>query len=168
MNPAYRIRFLPLLLVALLLVLLLDCGVSTASIALSIAPNPIPLYPVAPGHGLRAYGATWTVTVVETAGLGGTLEAVSTAVRETSTGRDLDRIELDAAGIAQQAGTARVRPLGSLSVQQQVVLPFDPLVPPPRFGPLAFLVSARLTDDEGHVLTQSLQVGEATPRFDQP
>jgi hypothetical protein len=168
MNPACRMRLLPLLVVALALVFLLDCGVSRASIALSVTPNPIPLYPVAPGHGLRAYGAAWTVTVVETAGLGGTIESVATVVRETTTGRDLGQDVLDAAGIAHEAGTARVQSLGTLSVPQQVVLPFDPLVPPPRFGPLAFLVSVRFIDDEGHVLTQSLQVSEALPRFDQP
>jgi hypothetical protein len=97
-----------------------------------------------------------TITIAETGGVGGKIETIDLAVRNTATGTEEGRMALDSAWVREQAGTDRIEARGRLA--------FRPVVAGYRVRngtvpALVFNISVRFLDDNGHTVNQTLQVG---------
>ena len=97
-----------------------------------------------------------TITIAETGGVGGKLEAIDLVVRNNATGVEEGRVALDAAWVREQAGTDRIEARGRLA--------FRPVVAGYRVRngtvpSLVFTIGVRFIDDNGHTINQTLQVG---------
>jgi len=92
--------------------------VAQAALTVTVKPNPItapvtnPLGPV--------YTAGWTVTVTETAGLGGMVTAVKASVYDAATGALVGTYNYDDKDLLVFVGTNRIEAKGSLEVPQQL------------------------------------------------
>ena len=135
---------------------------ATGAITLTVDPNPVVirvacLASVPPPEFCLA-SLDPTITVAETGGVGGTLEAIDLVVRNSATGVEEGRVGLDGVWIRTQAGTDRLEARGRLA--------FRPVVAGYRVRngavpTLVFTISVRFLDDNGHTINQSLQVGGA-------
>ena len=100
-----------------------------------------------------------TVTIAETGGVGGRVEAIEIGIRNLGAGMEDTRITLGPDWVRAQAGTDRIEALGRISVR--------PVVSGYRVrrtavtSSLTFVLSVRFVDDRGNVVNQSLQVGGA-------
>jgi hypothetical protein len=134
----------------------------SAAITITVDPNPVVirvacLASVPPPEFCLA-SLDPTITVAETGGVGGRLEAIDLVVRNSATGAEEGRVALDAAWIRAQAGTDRLEPRGRVA--------FRPVVAGYRVRngvvpALVFTIAVRFVDDNGNVINQSLQVGGA-------
>ena len=134
---------------------------SSAVVAITVSPTPVPVrlacpaqVPGSPPPANCFISLDPTVTVAETAGVGGRLESLDVTVRDLATGQDQTHVTLDRAWIVGQAGTDRIEPFGSIA--------FRPVVnnyPIPYGRPnLAVIMSVRFVDDRGNVLLPSVQI----------
>jgi hypothetical protein len=159
-------RALPLLVLSLGLASCEDAPTvpSSASVSITVTPTPVPVrlacQEVPPGQPPPPncfISLDPTITISETAGVGGRLESIDVIVRDLGTGQDQTRLTLDRAWIVGQAGTDRVEAFGGIA--------FRPVVnnyPIPYGRPnLAFLLSVRFVDDKGNVLLPSIQINVA-------
>ena len=137
---------------------------SSASVSISVMPTPVPvrlacqeLVPGQPPPANCFISLDPTITITETAGVGGRLESIEVTVRDLATGQDQTRLTLDRTWIVGQAGTDRVEPFGAIA--------FRPVVnnyPIPYGRPnLAVILSVRFVDDKGNVLLPSVQINVA-------
>lgn len=131
---------------------------TSAHIDLTIAPSPIPVKvecpaPTNPAFCLASFSPT--VTVVETAGLGGRINSVEVTLRNITLARDETHLTLDAAWVARQAGTNRLEAKAGIA--------FQPVVsdyPIPSAGPrpqLRLILGVSFVDDKNNTLFQSAQ-----------
>jgi hypothetical protein len=134
----------------------------SGAITITVEPNPVVirvacLASVPPPEFCLA-SLDPTITVAETGGVGGKLEAIDLVVRNSATGAEEGRVGLDAAWIRSQAGTDRLEARGRLA--------FRPVVAGYRVRngvvpTLVFTIAVRFVDDNGNIINQSLQVGGA-------
>jgi hypothetical protein len=138
----------------------LEPNKSSAAIAITVDPNPVVirvacLASVPPPEFCLA-SLDPTITIAETGGVGGKLEAIDLVVRNNATGTEEGRVALDSAWVREQAGTDRIEARGRLA--------FRPVVAGYRVRngtvpALVFTIGVRFLDDNGHTVNQSLQVG---------
>jgi hypothetical protein len=131
---------------------------TTAKIEVTVVPDPIPMtVTCASPPGEFCSGAIDpTVTIAETAGLGGHLNFVEIVVRNVTASKDESRVMLDSSAISRQVGTNRIEAMGRLA--------FRPVVtgyPVPASGPrpqLSIVLTVQFADDKGNVLTETARV----------
>jgi hypothetical protein len=125
---------------------------SHAAVRLVVAPDPIPSSADgAAGAALRE--AAWTLTITETAGVGGTLNFVNGTLRDMQTGAVADpggRMSLGAADLVTLAGGTRLPPQGTVTIPGRLVygLPYGS-----AGGRLT--ITVQMTDDAGALVTGS-------------
>jgi hypothetical protein len=134
---------------------------SSAVVTLNVTPTPVPVrlgcpqqLPGQPQPPNCFLSLDPTITVAETAGIGGRLEVLEIVVRDIASGQEQTRLALDRAWIVGQAGTDRVEAFGSIA--------FRPVVtnyPIPYGRPnLAIQMSVRFVDDRGNVISPSVRI----------
>jgi len=134
---------------------------SSAVVMLTVTPTPVPvrlacpaLVPGQPTPPNCFLSLDPTVTVSESAGVGGRLESLEVTVRDLATNQDQTHLTLDRDWIVGQAGTDRIDAFGSIA--------FRPVVnnyPIPYGRPnLAVILGVRFVDDKGNVLSPSVQI----------
>ena len=134
----------------------------SAAIAIAVDPNPVVIQVAClqsqppPEFCLASLDAT--ITISETGGVGGRLEAIDLVVRNTSTGATETEVTLGPDWVRAQAGTDRIEAFGRLA--------FRPVVSGYRVRngmvqSLAFVIGVRFVDDNGNVVEQTVQVGGA-------
>ena len=134
---------------------------SSAAVSITVTPTPVPvrlacpeLVPGLPPPPNCFLSLDPTVTISETAGVGGRMDSLEVTVRDLGTGTDQSRLTLDKAWIVGQAGTDRLDAFGSIA--------FRPVVkdyPIPYGRPnLAIILGVRFVDDKGNVLSPSVQI----------
>jgi hypothetical protein len=120
-GAAWPLVLLPALLAGALLVP--GCGndnpaasdVPKAVIDVSVEPNPIS---GTQNEVTLAVSATYTITVTETAGLGGEVVFISAAVYDPATGRQVSLNYYDGTDLQVYQGSKRIEPLGQLVLAQ--------------------------------------------------
>jgi hypothetical protein len=159
-------RALPLLVLSLGLVACEERTpvASSASVSITVTPTPVPvrlacpaLVPGQPPPPNCFISLDPTITITETAGVGGRLDSIDVTVRDLATGQDQTRLTLDRTWIVGQAGTDRVEPFGSIAFRPVVT---DYPIPYGRPN-LAVILSVRFVDDKGNVLLPSVQINVA-------
>ena len=124
--------------------------VTRAVLALTVDPNPIP----GTQDGLTlAVSATYTVTVTETAGLGGEFVFVSAGVYEPSTGRLVSLNYYDGTDLVVYQGGKRIEPLGQLVIPQNTSYTLSDYTKPANL-----VVSVQFKDDRTNLINASLLV----------
>jgi hypothetical protein len=124
--------------------------VTRAVLNVTVDPNPIP---GTQNELTLAVSATYTITVTETAGLGGELAFVSAAVYEPSTGRLVALNYYDAADLVVYHGGKRLEPLGTLVLPQTTSYTLSDYTKPANL-----VVSVQLKDDRTNLINTSLLV----------
>jgi hypothetical protein len=131
---------------------------TTAHIDLVIAPSPVPVTVSCPAPTNPAFclaSLNPTVTVKETAGIGGRIDSIEVTLRNVTLSRDETKITLGSDWLARQAGTNRLEARAQLALQ-----PVVSGYPIPASGPrpqLRIVLGIQFTDDKGNVLFQSVQ-----------
>ncbi len=137
---------------------------SSAVVSITVSPTPVPVrvacQEIVPGQPPPAncfISLDPTVTLAETAGVGGRVETIDVIVRDLATGQDQTRVVLDRAWIVSNAGTDRIDPFGRLAFQAVVR---DYPIPYGRPN-LAVVLAVRFVDDRGNVLLPAVQINVA-------
>jgi hypothetical protein len=136
---------------------------SSAHIELTISPTPVPMRvdcpaPSNPDFCLASLNPT--VTVAETAGLGGRIDSVEVTLRNVTLARDESKVKLGGDWVARQAGTNRL--------EAKAKIAFQPVVsgyPIPATGPrpqLRIILGVQFTDDKNNTLFKSAQADLTT------
>ena len=131
---------------------------SSAHIELTITPAPVPVRvdcpaPTNPAFCLASLNPT--VTVKETAGVGGHINSVEVTLRNVTLARDETKVTLGADWVARQAGTNRLEGKAGIG--------FQPVVsgyPVPAAGPrpqLRIILGVQFIDDKNNTLFQSVE-----------
>ena len=125
-----------------------------ARLDVSILPNPVVVLRDARNPSSRT--ARWTVLIVETGGVGGTVTFVNASVRDAGTGAPVEPgfLSMDVAEIRKRAGTERLPAKGTLGVPQSLAY-----TSPAAAETLA--VAVQVVDDNGNVVGQ-----QATARLE--
>jgi hypothetical protein len=158
--PDFRMnaRRIPLPLVVCLALVLPACSSSTptigdairAVVVVTVDPNPIT---GAQNPLTAAVTATYKVVLTETAGLGGTVNFVSSSVYDPATGLQVAINYFDSSDLVVFVGTSRLEPNGTLNVPQTLSYLL------PGLSTAATLtVSTQLTDDRGNLVNSSILV----------
>jgi hypothetical protein len=117
---------------------------SRASYSISITPSPIPAQPsTEPDFD---WLIRFTVTIVESSGLGGNVDFVNAVLRDGATGAILPGVNFGAQDVISRAGTNRVEARSQLQIPLGVVYNVSG---GSSAGTLT--VDAQLTDDRGNV-----------------
>ena len=162
-DPRIRVRRLSgLALLFLALFILPSCvsptdeGPPAAIITLVI--NPVSVTAVCPDPFSTTCFATIdaTVTLAENAGLGARVDGFDVVVQNKATGQTESTLALGPDWVKAQLGTDRLEPLGKLSLRP-IVSGF-PITRGNQRSSRLVLITARVTDDKGHVLTQTAGV----------
>jgi hypothetical protein len=124
-------------------------GVLRAQIVLTVAPRPL-----APIATPPFYQLTYTVTITETAGLGGELQYVNGTVFDATSGFAVGLNNYDSSDILVFVGTKRIDAGQSRAVQQQI----DYGLPTGSTGGV-LTVNTQFKDDRGNFISQSILVG---------
>ena len=131
---------------------------TSAHIELTITPAPVPVRvdcpaPTNPAFCLASLNPT--VTVRETAGVGGHINSVEVTLRNVTLARDETKVTLGADWVARQAGTNRLEGKAGIG--------FQPVVsgyPVPAAGPrpqLRIILGVQFIDDKNNTLFQSVE-----------
>ena len=130
---------------------------TSAALAIAIAPDPLRILWVCPVVDTNCYGSLdSTVTISETAGVGGRVDSVDFVVRDAVLGIALTQLSLSTEEIKARAGTNRIEPMGKLAVRPIVEgYPLAKTIPRPQ---IAIDVAVQVTDDKGNVVKQSKRV----------
>jgi hypothetical protein len=128
-----------------------------AVLEITVAPDPLKILWVCPVVDTNCYGTLdSTVTVSETAGVGGRMDSVEFTVRDAVLGVSLTQFRLNAEEIQAKAGTNRIEPMGRLAVRPIVEgYPVRNNIPRPQ---LNIDVAVQVTDDKGNVVTKTKRV----------
>jgi hypothetical protein len=129
----------------------------TAVLAITVAPDPLKILWVCPVSDTYCYGSLdSTVTVTETAGVGGRVDNVDFTVRDALLGIELTTLHLSSEDIKAKAGTNRIEAMGKLAVRPIVEgYPVKKAIPRPS---LNIDVSVQVTDDKNNVVKQTKRV----------
>ncbi len=125
-------------------------GNSRAAITVTVDPSPIT---GTQNAATFAVTATYTITLKETAGLGGEVQFISSAVYEPATGRQVALNYYDSTDLVVYQGTKRIEANGTLSVQQSVTYTLADLS-----KAADLVVSVQLKDDNTNLVFGSLLV----------
>ena len=121
-----------------------------AVLAVTVDPNPIP---GTQNELTLAVSATYTITITETAGLGGEVDFVSATVYDPSTGQQVALNYYDGADLVVYQGAKRIEPLGQLVLAQSASYAL------PDYSKAANLVvTVQLKDDHTNLIYTSLLV----------
>ena len=133
-----------------------DEGPATAVITLVI--SPVSVSAVCPNPTSTTCVATIdaTVTLAENAGLGARVDGFDVVVKNPANNQVESTLALGPDWIRAQVGTDRLEPLGKLSLRP-VVSGF-PITRGSDRASRQVLITARVTDDKGNVLTQTAGV----------
>ncbi len=123
-------------------------GVVRAQIALSVAPSPLVTVATPP-----IYSLTYTVTITETAGLGGDLQYVNGTVFDDTTGLVAGFNNYDSSDLLVFVGTKHIDAGGSRAIQQQIQYAL-----PAGSTAAVLTVNTQFKDDNGNFITQSILV----------
>jgi hypothetical protein len=128
-----------------------------AFLTIDVTPDPLKVLWVCPTSDSYCYGSLdSTVTVSETAGVGGRLDSVDFVARESLLGVELTTLHLGAEDIKAKAGTNRIEAMGKLAVRPIIEgYPVKNNVPRPK---LNIDISVQATDDKGNVVKQNKRV----------
>jgi hypothetical protein len=124
--------------------------ISRAAMAISVDPNPIV---AAQNPTTLVVTATFTITLTETAGLGGEVQFITAAVYGASTGSQVALNYYDSTDLVVYQGTKRIEPNGTLSLDQSVTYT---LADASKAADL--VVSAQFKDDRTNLVFASLLV----------
>ena len=129
----------------------------TAALSIAVAPDPLKILWVCPIADTYCYGSLdSTVTVTETAGVGGRVDNVDFTVRDALLGIELTTLHLSSEDIKAKAGTNRIEAMGKLAVRPIVEgYPVKKDIPRPS---LNIDISVQVTDDKGNVVKQTKRV----------
>jgi hypothetical protein len=132
-------------------------GPTEAALDILIAPDPLRALWVCPPGDTNCYGSLdATVTITETAGVGGRLDAIEFVLRDRVLGVTVGTLSLSSADIAARAGSDRLQPMGRVAVRPIIEgYPVPANVPRPQ---LEAQVAAQLTDDRGNVVRHARTV----------
>ena len=130
---------------------------TTAALSITVAPDPLKILWVCPIADTYCFGSLdSTVTVNETAGVGGRVDSVDFTVRDSLLGVELTTLHLSSADIATKAGTNRIEPLGKLAVRPIVEgYPVKKDIPRPSVN---IDISVQVTDDKNNVVKTTKRV----------
>jgi hypothetical protein len=124
--------------------------ISRAAIAITVDPNPIT---ATQDPTTLAATATFTITLKETAGLGGEAQFISSAVYEPATGAQVALNYYDSTDLVVYEGTKRIEPNGELVLQQSATYVLS------DYSKAADLVvSVQFKDDRTNLVFTSLLV----------
>jgi hypothetical protein len=129
----------------------------TAVLSIAVAPDPLKILWVCPIADTYCYGSLdSTVTVTETAGVGGRVDNVDFTVRDALLGIELTTLHLSSDDIKAKAGTNRIEPMGKLAVRPIVEgYPVKKDIPRPS---LNIDISVQVTDDKNNVVKTTKRV----------
>jgi hypothetical protein len=129
----------------------------TAALTITVAPDPLKILWVCPISDTYCYGSLdSTVTVTETAGVGGRVDNVDFVVRDALLGLELTKLHLSSEDIKTKAGTNRIEPSGKLAVRPIVEgYPVRNNIPRPS---LNIDISVQVTDDKNNVVKTTKRV----------
>jgi hypothetical protein len=124
-----------------------------AQITISVSPSPLRFLVVCPPGGSQCFGSLdATVTIAETAGVGGRVDYIDVTLFDAATQRTLSTVRLGSDWLRSQAGTDRIEAGRSLAVRPIVQgYPFPSAEPRPRFE---VLMEVGFVDDRGNTLRQ--------------
>ncbi len=128
-----------------------------AAIDIAVAPDPLKVLWVCPLADTYCYGSLdSTVTVSETAGVGGKVDSVDFTARDAVLGLALTTLHLSADDIKAKAGTNRIEPMGKLAVRPIIEgYPVKKDLPRPT---LNIDIAVQVTDDKGNVVNKTKRV----------
>jgi len=128
-----------------------------AALSIAVAPDPLKILWVCPIADTYCFGSLdSTVTVTETAGVGGRVDNVDFTVRDALLGIELTTLHLSSDDIKAKAGTNRIEPLGKLAVRPIVEgYPVKKDLPRPS---LNIDISVQVTDDKNNVVKTTKRV----------
>ena len=122
---------------------------ATAALSITVAPDPLKILWVCPIADTYCFGSLdSTVTVTETAGVGGRVDSVDFTVRDALLGIELTTLHLSTDDIRTKAGTNRIEPMVE-------GYPVKKDVPRPN---LNIDISVQVTDDKNNVVKQTKRV----------
>jgi hypothetical protein len=129
----------------------------TAALSIAVAPDPLKILWVCPIADTYCYGSLdSTVTVTETAGVGGRVDNVDFTVRDALLGIELTTLHLSSEDIKAKAGTNRIEAMGKLAVRPIVEgYPVKKDIPRPS---LNIDISVQVTDDKNNVVKATKRV----------
>jgi hypothetical protein len=129
----------------------------TAALSIAVAPDPLKILWVCPVSDTYCYGSLdSTVTVTETAGVGGRVDNVDFTVRDALLGIELTTLHLSSEDIKTKAGTNRIEAMGKLAVRPIVEgYPVKKNLPRPS---LNIDISVQVTDDKNNVVKTTKRV----------
>jgi hypothetical protein len=156
-------RHTPLLAAAALAAVLPACSSSTptigdatrATISVTVDPNPIP--PVRDAL-TGTVSVSYKITLSESAGLGGTVNFVSSNVFDPSTGVQVAINYFDSSDLVVFVGTNRIEPFGTMTVPQTVSYLLPDLT-----TDASMTVAVQVLDDRGNLVNTSILVPIQTP-----
>jgi hypothetical protein len=130
-------------------------GIARASIAVSVEPDPV--------VGVQelitgTVSAAYTVTVRETAGLGGEIQHVAGTVFDPESGLQAGVNYFDAADLIVYVGTNRIEGGGELQVNQTITYVLPDLSTEAQLS-----VSVQLRDDNGGLVNRSILMSVVPP-----
>jgi hypothetical protein len=119
-------------------------------ITLTVAPDPLRLLVTCPPGDTNCYGSLdATVTVAESAGLGGRIEFIDVIIYNVIMARNDSHIRLDTTWLRAQAGTDRIEANGRLSLRPVIQgYPF----PAGQQPQLEILLGVKFIDDRSNVV----------------
>ncbi|HYU43943.1 MAG TPA: hypothetical protein VEQ84_17490 [Vicinamibacteria bacterium] len=129
----------------------------TAALSIAVAPDPLKILWVCPIADTYCYGSLdSTVTVTETAGVGGRVDNVDFTVRDALLGIELTTLHLSSEDIKAKVGTNRIEAMGKLAVRPIVEgYPIKKDIPRPS---LNIDISVQVTDDKNNVVKTTKRV----------
>jgi hypothetical protein len=130
---------------------------TTAKLDIAVAPDPLKILWACPVSDTYCYGSLdSTVTVSETAGVGGRVDSVDFIARDSVLGIELTTLHLSSDDIKAKAGTNRIEASGKLAVRPIIEgYPWKKDVPRPSIN---IDVAVQVTDDKGNVVKQTKRV----------
>jgi hypothetical protein len=160
MPDLRRIRFLAVVSLAAALP---ACSSSTpttgtaprASLLVTVDPNPLP--PVQDPL-IGTVTVNYKIVITETAGLGGAFNFVSSTVFDPTTGLQLAANYFDGSDLIVFVGTARIEPLGTMTVPQTTSFLLPDLT-----ANATMTVAVQLKDDRDNLVNTSILVPIQTP-----
>ncbi|HET7745925.1 MAG TPA: hypothetical protein VFM29_01410 [Vicinamibacteria bacterium] len=129
---------------------------SSADLTITVVPNPLRLLVTCPPGNAYCFGSLdATVTLQETAGVGGRVEYCDVAIRNVTLSRTETTVRLAAEWFRAQAGTDRIEANGRLSVRP--VVEGYPWLAGAR-PVIEILLDLQFQDDRGNTVRESLRV----------
>jgi hypothetical protein len=134
-------------------------GPTSAALTIEVTPTPVVVRLRCAAGGVPPCFVSLDprITLRETAGVGGHMESLDVTTRDLATSVE-NKITLGRDWIVQQAGTDRIDAMGTRSFQATVT-DYPIQGTRPNF---ALIMSVRFVDDEGNILTPTVQINVTT------